>query len=56
MRTRKDRTWGELEAELDALQTKSSAQMQLGLGASTQYPIYISLWLEKTGWPVYLEG
>jgi hypothetical protein len=30
--------------------------MQLGLGASTQYPIYISLWLEKTGWPAYLEG
>jgi hypothetical protein len=56
MRTRKDRTWGELEAELDALQTKSSAQTQLGLGASTQYPIHMSPWLEKTGWPAYLEG
>jgi hypothetical protein len=49
VRTSKDRTWGELEAELNMLQTNSAAQIPLGLGASNQYPIHMSPWLEKTG-------
>jgi hypothetical protein len=30
--------------------------MSIGLDASAQYPIHMSPWLEKTGWPVYPEG
>jgi hypothetical protein len=55
-KTRKEKTWEELEAELNVLQSNSTAQTPIGIDASAQYPIHMSPWLEKTGWPAYLEG
>jgi hypothetical protein len=37
------------------LQSNSTAQTPIGIDASAQYPIHISPWLKKTGWPAYLE-
>jgi hypothetical protein len=55
-KTRREKTWEELEAELNVLQSNSTAQTPIGIDASAQYPIHMSPWLEKTGWPAYLEG
>jgi hypothetical protein len=55
-KTKRQKTWEELEVELDVLQSNSIVQTPIGFDASAQYPIHMSPWLEKTGWPAYLEG
>ncbi|PVH90758.1 hypothetical protein DM02DRAFT_664699 [Periconia macrospinosa] len=51
------KTWAQLEAELDTLHTASSTRQTIATpDTSARYPIHMSAWLEKTGWPVYLEG
>ncbi|PVH92183.1 hypothetical protein DM02DRAFT_635580 [Periconia macrospinosa] len=53
----KGRTWAELEAELDTLHAEGGTRRTLATPNTTgRYPIHMSAWLEKTGWPVYLEG
>jgi hypothetical protein len=54
-KTRKEKTLEELEAVLNVLQSNGTTQTPIGLDASAQYPIHMSPWLEKTGWPAYLE-
>jgi hypothetical protein len=51
-----DKTWAQLEAELDILHAGSTSQTLAFLNANARYPVHMSKWLEKTGWPAYLEG
>ncbi|PVH92874.1 hypothetical protein DM02DRAFT_260066 [Periconia macrospinosa] len=53
----KSRTWAELETELDTLHAAGSTRQMLATpNTSGRYPTHMSAWLEKTGWPAYLEG
>jgi hypothetical protein len=51
-----DKTWAQLEAELDILHAGSTPQTLASLNTNARYPVHMSKWLEKTGWPAYLEG
>ena len=38
------------------LHASNARQTLVASGTTARYPLYMSRWFEKTGWPVYLEG
>ena len=55
MQAAKERSWDELEQQLDTLHATRTSKTLASSNTTARYPIHTSKWLEKTAWPAYLE-